>query len=212
LAALALPPAPGEGRGDWEKPGEFGELLKLFGEAGEFLKLLGEAGEFLKLFGEAGEFLKLLGEAGEASGEHGGDPIASRSPGLPFVCSPSLLSQRTASLPCATPRANPPSLTPFSGSQSFTMIEGGSHFLGEGEFGRLRGDSHRLPPPRLGVAAAWELCWFQKPIRLVSPPEDIVGSLFSLSQISSLSLVPNITFFFLQTFFLEMSFSVSTNC
>ena len=75
MAALALPPAPGEGRGDWEKPGEFGELLKLFGEAGEFLKL----------FGETGEFLKLLGEAGEASGEHGGDPIASRSPGLPEI-------------------------------------------------------------------------------------------------------------------------------
>ena len=37
--------------------------------------------------------------------------------------------------------------------------------MGEGEFGRLRGDSHRLPPPRLGVAAAWELwggpCYFQ---------------------------------------------------
>lgn len=46
-------------------------------------------------------------------------------------------------------------------------------------------------------------CWFQKPIRLVSPPEDIAGSLFSLS------LVTNITF---QTFFLEMSFSVSTGC
>ena len=56
LAELALPPAPGEGRGDWwEKPGEFGELRKLFGEAGE------------------------------ASGEHGGDPIASRSPGLPEI-------------------------------------------------------------------------------------------------------------------------------
>ena len=90
---------------------------------------------------------------------------------LPFACSPSLLSQRTSSLPCATPRANPPSLTPltlFSGSQSFTLIEGGSHFLGEGEFGRLRGDSHRLPPPPprlLGVAAAWELwgrpCYFR---------------------------------------------------
>jgi len=86
LAALALPPAPGEARGDWEKPGEAGELLKLFGEAGEFLKL-----------GETGEFLKLFGEAGEASGEHGGDPIARRSPGLPFACSPSLLSQRTSS-------------------------------------------------------------------------------------------------------------------
>jgi len=207
LAALALPPAPGDARGDCEKLGEAGEFLKL-GEAGELLKLFGEAGEFLKL-GEAGEFLKLFGEDGEASGEHGGDPIASRSPGLPFACSPSLLSQRTSSLPCATPRANPPSLTPltlFSGSQSFTLIEGGSHFLGEGEFGRLRGDSHRLPPPPprlLGVAAAWELCWFQKPIRLVSPPEDIAGSLFSLS------LVTNITF---QTFFLEMSFSVSTGC
>ena len=72
---LPLPLAPGEGRGDWEKPGEFGLLLKLFGEAGEFLKL----------FGEFGEFLKLFGEAGEASGEHGGDPIASRSPGLPEI-------------------------------------------------------------------------------------------------------------------------------
>jgi hypothetical protein len=180
LAALALPPAPGEGRGDWEKPGEFGELVKLFGEAGE------------------------------ASGEHGGDPIASRSPGLPFACSPSLLSQRTSSLPCDTPRANPPSLTPltpFSGSQFFTVIEGGSHFLGEGEFGRLRGDSHRLPPPpRLGVAVGWVLCWFQKPIRLVSPPEDIAGSLFPLSLLSQISL------FFVHTFFLEMSFSVSTDC
>ena len=107
---------------------------------------------------------------------------------LPFAFSPSLLSQRTSSLPCDTPRANPPSLTPFSGSQSFTVIEGGSHFLGEGEFGRLR-------TPRLG-AEAWELwgkdifisrlnqsfikmktCWFQNPIRLVSPPEDIVDSL-----------------------------------
>ena len=77
---------------------------------------------------------------------------------LPFGRSPSLLSQRTSSLPRSTPRANPPSLTltPFSGSQSFTVIEGGSHFLGEGEFGRLRGDSQRLPPPGLG-AAAWEL-------------------------------------------------------
>ena len=62
MAALALPPAPGEARGDWEKPGEL-----------------------LKLFGEAGEFLKLFGETGEASGEHGGDPIASRSPGLPGI-------------------------------------------------------------------------------------------------------------------------------
>ena len=58
----ALPPAPGDGRGDWEKPGEFGELLKLFGEAGEFLKVFGEA-----------------------SGEHGGDPIASWWPGLPEI-------------------------------------------------------------------------------------------------------------------------------
>ena len=74
MAALALPPAPGEARGDWEKLGEAGELLKLFGEAGEFLKL-----------GEAGEFLKLFGEDGEASGEHGGDPIARRSPGLPEI-------------------------------------------------------------------------------------------------------------------------------
>ena len=65
MAALALPPAPGEARGDWEK--------------------LGEAGELLKLFGEAGEFLKLFGEDGEASGEHGGDPIARRSPGLPEI-------------------------------------------------------------------------------------------------------------------------------
>ena len=57
---------------------------------------------------------------------------------LPFACSPSLLSQRTSSLPRDTPRANPPSLTtPFSGSQSFTVIEGGSHFVGEGEFGRV---------------------------------------------------------------------------
>ena len=47
-------------------------LLKLFGEAGEFLKLFGEDGEFLKLFGEA-------------SGEQGGEPIASRSPGLPEI-------------------------------------------------------------------------------------------------------------------------------
>ena len=56
LAALALPPGPGEGRGDCEvlKPdGEFGELLKLFGDAGE------------------------------ARGEHGGDPIARRRPALP---------------------------------------------------------------------------------------------------------------------------------
>ena len=70
MAALALPPAPGDGSGDC------GEVV---------LKLFGEFGELLKLFGEAGEFLKLFGETGEASGEHGGDPIASRSPGLPGI-------------------------------------------------------------------------------------------------------------------------------
>ena len=63
MAALALPPAPGDGSGDC------GELvLKFFGEFGEF-----------------GELLKLFGEAGEASGEQGGDPIASRSPALPEI-------------------------------------------------------------------------------------------------------------------------------
>ena len=126
-------------------------------------------------------------------------PHWSSSEHSPFGCSPSLLwSAPTSSslLPLSSPRANPPSLTLtdpplkelFSGSQSFTLIEGGSHFLGEGEFGRLR-------TPRLG-AEAWELwgkdifisrlnqsfikiktCWFQNPIRLVSPPEDIVDSL-----------------------------------
>ena len=60
MAALALPPAPGEGSGDC------GEVV-------------------LKLFGEFGELLKLFGEAGEASGEQGGDPIASRSPALPEI-------------------------------------------------------------------------------------------------------------------------------
>ena len=54
---MALPPAPGDGSGDC------GELV-------------------LKLFGEFGELLKLLGEA---SGEQGGDPIASRSPALPEI-------------------------------------------------------------------------------------------------------------------------------
>ena len=60
MAALALPPAPGDGSGDC------GEVV-------------------LKLFGEFGELLKLLGEAGEASGAQGGDPIASRSPALPEI-------------------------------------------------------------------------------------------------------------------------------
>ena len=57
MAALALPPAPGDGSGDC------GEVV-------------------LKLFGEFGELLKLFGEA---SGEQGGDPIASRSPALPEI-------------------------------------------------------------------------------------------------------------------------------
>ena len=39
----------------------------------------------MKLFGEAGELLKVFGEAGEARGEHGGEPIASRSPALPEI-------------------------------------------------------------------------------------------------------------------------------
>ena len=39
----------------------------------------------MKLFGEAGELLKVFGDAGEASGEHGGDPIASRRPALPEI-------------------------------------------------------------------------------------------------------------------------------
>ena len=60
LAALPLPPAPGDGSGDCE------EVV-------------------LKLFGEFGELLKLFGEAGEARGEQGGDPIASRSPALPEI-------------------------------------------------------------------------------------------------------------------------------